>query len=193
MRTPVSSESDRRLPDVWPGWLVSGALPLSAHPAYQEWGHGCRPGGKLPLGQHSASLSGLLLSVLSTSLTSPHSSLAFLTQAGILYSGFLYSHFSIDFPSPASFQRCFLLLCNKSPMTGWLKTTHVYYLGVRSGGVASLVVLALSLSRGCRCGCALSPAGQLGQRPWLPRAAPSPEARDPRGGERRKPHPRPGW
>ena len=61
---------------MWPGWLVSGALPLSAHPAYQEWGHGCRPGGKLPLGQHSASLSGLLLSVLSTSLTSPHSSLA---------------------------------------------------------------------------------------------------------------------
>ena len=114
---------------MWPGWLVSGALPLSSHPASQERGHSCLPGGKLPLGRHSASLSGLLLSVLSTSLTAPHSSLAFLTQAGILYSGFLYSHVSIAFPSRASFQCCFLLLCNTSPTTGWLKTTHVIILG----------------------------------------------------------------
>ena len=152
VRTPVSGRS---LPGVWLGWLVPGALPLSLHPlrsrcpASQERGHGCRPGGKLPLGQHSASLSGPLLSVLSTPLTSPHSSLTFPTQAGILYSAFLHSHFSIDFPSPASFQCCFLLLCNKSPTTGWLKTTHMYYPGVLVGkqwGVASLVALALSLS-----------------------------------------------
>lgn len=126
---PVSGESGRRLPGVWPGWLVPGTLPLSSHPASRERGHGCCLGGKLLLGQHSASLSGLLLSVLSTSLTSPHNSLTFLTQACILYSAFLYSHLSIDFPSPASFQHCFLLLCNKSPTTGWLKTTHMYYLG----------------------------------------------------------------
>lgn len=73
---------------MWPGWLVPGTLPLSSHPASQEWGH-CCPGGKLLLGQHSASLSGLLLSVLSTSLTSLHNSLTFLTQACILYSAFL--------------------------------------------------------------------------------------------------------
>lgn len=86
-------------------------------------------------------------------LSSLHSS-DFSTQFSHLpdsgwYSAFLHSHFSIDFPSPASFQCCFLLLCNKSPTTGWLKTTHMYYPGVLVGkqwGVASLVALALSLS-----------------------------------------------
>lgn len=150
---------------MWPGWLVPGALPLSSHPLRSR----CRlsragtrlpPGGKLPLGQHSASLSGPPALSSLPPLTSPHSSLAFPTQGCYSVLCFSSQSFLHRLPLPLlPFSVVFCCCVTSRPRLGGLKQHICIILGFWwvslaedgfAGGSGSESVT------GCRCGCALS-------------------------------------